>query len=121
MGYQSVNPFTNTVTKSFDEITDSAFETKLAAADACYESWRHVSYADRAVIIARAAVLLTERATSLAQTMTLEMGKRINEALGEVAFSARIMAYYAKNAEQFLAPVKLHRNRSSASTRSTGT
>ena len=39
--------------------------------------------------------------------MTTEMGKRIGEARGEVEFSARIMAYYAKNAERFLAPVKL--------------
>ena len=37
--------------------------------------------------------------------MTLEMGKRINEARGEVEFSSNILAYYAKNAERFLAPV----------------
>jgi succinate-semialdehyde dehydrogenase/glutarate-semialdehyde dehydrogenase len=45
---------------------------------------------------------------SLARTMTLEMGKRISEARGEVEFSSRILAYYAKNAERFLAPVKLN-------------
>jgi len=42
-----------------------------------------------------------------AKLATLEMGKRINEARGEVNFSANILAYYAKNAEHFLAPVKL--------------
>jgi succinate-semialdehyde dehydrogenase/glutarate-semialdehyde dehydrogenase len=36
------------------------------------------------------------------------MGKRISEARGEVEFSAEILAYYAKNAEKFLSPVKLH-------------
>jgi succinate-semialdehyde dehydrogenase/glutarate-semialdehyde dehydrogenase len=40
--------------------------------------------------------------------MTLEMGKRISEAKGEVEFSSRILAYYAKNAERILAPVKLN-------------
>jgi succinate-semialdehyde dehydrogenase/glutarate-semialdehyde dehydrogenase len=35
------------------------------------------------------------------------MGKLINEARGEVNFSANILSYYAKNAERFLAPVKL--------------
>ncbi len=40
--------------------------------------------------------------------MTLEMGKRIDEARGEVEYSSRILAYYAKGAERFLAPVKLH-------------
>jgi len=44
----------------------------------------------------------------LARIMTLEMGKRIAEARGEVEFSGRILAYYAKNAERFLAPVALN-------------
>jgi succinate-semialdehyde dehydrogenase/glutarate-semialdehyde dehydrogenase len=44
---------------------------------------------------------------TFAQLATLEMGKRIDEARGEVNFSADILAYYAKNAERFLAPVKL--------------
>ena len=40
--------------------------------------------------------------------MTLEMGKRIGEAKGEVEFSSQILTYYAKNAERFLADVQLH-------------
>ena len=44
----------------------------------------------------------------LARLVTLEMGKRIDEARAEVQFSARILTYYAENAERFLAPVKLH-------------
>jgi succinate-semialdehyde dehydrogenase/glutarate-semialdehyde dehydrogenase len=39
---------------------------------------------------------------------TLEMGKRIDEARGEVKFSGNILDYYAKNAEAFLAPETLH-------------
>jgi succinate-semialdehyde dehydrogenase/glutarate-semialdehyde dehydrogenase len=42
-----------------------------------------------------------------AKHATLEMGKLINEARGEVKFSADILAYYANHAEAFLAPVKL--------------
>jgi succinate-semialdehyde dehydrogenase/glutarate-semialdehyde dehydrogenase len=42
-----------------------------------------------------------------ARLATLEMGKRIDEARGEVKFSGDILAYYAKNAEVFLAPIKL--------------
>jgi succinate-semialdehyde dehydrogenase/glutarate-semialdehyde dehydrogenase len=107
MTYQSFNPFDGTLIENFTDLSDVDFEVKLAAAQTCFETWRHTSYAERAVIIARAADLLDERAEELARTMTLEMGKRIGEALGEVAFSARIMRYYAKNAERFLAPTKL--------------
>jgi succinate-semialdehyde dehydrogenase / glutarate-semialdehyde dehydrogenase len=62
----------------------------------------------RAKIVGRAAVLLHEQAERFAQIMTMEMGKRFAEARGEVEFSSQILAYYAENAERFLAPVKLN-------------
>ena len=106
--YQSVNPFDGKTLKTFDALTDPQLETRIAAAALCYHTWRTKTYAERAVIIARASKLMHERADELARIMTLEMGKRIGEARGEVEFSARILAYYAKNAERFLAPVKLN-------------
>jgi len=42
-----------------------------------------------------------------ARLVTFEMGKRIDEARGEVALSAEILDYYAKNAKRFLAPQHL--------------
>jgi succinate-semialdehyde dehydrogenase/glutarate-semialdehyde dehydrogenase len=108
MTYQSFNPFDGKLIKSFNDITPVEYEHKLAAAQACFETWRHKTYAERAVVIAKAAELLHQQADAFARIMTLEMGKRIGEARGEVEFSARILAYYAKNAERFLAPVKLN-------------
>ncbi len=108
MSYQSVNPFDNKPGKSFEEITDKQLEEKLAAATACFATWRHTAYAERAEIVNRAAKLLHEQVNHLAHIMTLEMGKRISEARGEVEFSSQILTYYAKNAERFLADVPLH-------------
>jgi succinate-semialdehyde dehydrogenase / glutarate-semialdehyde dehydrogenase len=108
MTYQSLNPATGKLLKKFEELTDKELETKIAAAAACFKTWRNKTYAERAVIVAKASALMHTKADEFAHTMTLEMGKRINEARGEVEFSVRILAYYAKNAERFLAPVKLH-------------
>jgi succinate-semialdehyde dehydrogenase/glutarate-semialdehyde dehydrogenase len=108
MAYQSVNPYDGKTLKTFQELTDKEFEAKIAAAQACFETWRHKPYAERAAIVAKAAAILHERADEFARIMTLEMGKRISEARGEVEFSSRILAYYAKNAERFLAPTKLN-------------
>jgi succinate-semialdehyde dehydrogenase/glutarate-semialdehyde dehydrogenase len=108
MTYQSFNPFDGKLIKNFNDISATEYETKLAAAQTCFESWRHKSYAERAVVIEKASRLLHEQADAFARIMTLEMGKRIGEARGEVEFSSRILAYYAKNAERFLAPVKLN-------------
>jgi succinate-semialdehyde dehydrogenase/glutarate-semialdehyde dehydrogenase len=114
MSYQTINPASGEVLQSFPDIADAALETVLATAQSAYEIWRHKTYAERAVIIGKAAELLHKDAESFAHTMTLEMGKRISEARGEVEFSSRILAYYAKNAEKFLAPVKLNPTRGEA-------
>jgi succinate-semialdehyde dehydrogenase/glutarate-semialdehyde dehydrogenase len=108
MGYQSINPFNGKLDKSFEDLTDAQLEAKIATATACFETWRHKSYAERAVIVAKVATLMHDKVDALARIETLEMGKRINEARGEVEFSSSILAYYAKNAERFLAPVELH-------------
>lgn len=108
MSYQSVNPFDGKTLKIFDELNDKQLEKSIATAATCYETWRHKTYAERAAIVAKVGVLMEKHADELSRTMTLEMGKRTSEAHGEVAFSARILAYYAKNAERFLAPQKLH-------------
>jgi len=104
MTYQSINPFSGEPVESFAEMTAQELEAAIAAAAACFETWRQKSYAERAVIIGKAAELMHKNVEPLARTMTQEMGKRISEARGEVEFSSRIL----ENAERFLAPVKLN-------------
>ncbi|MDR6395198.1 NAD-dependent succinate-semialdehyde dehydrogenase [Herbaspirillum seropedicae] len=108
MSYQSVNPYDGKVLQSFEEMTDRQLESALATAAACFEIWNKKSYGERAVIVARAAVLMRERSEEFARSVTLEMGKLITQARGEVELSADIIDYYAKNAETFLAPEALH-------------
>lgn len=108
MAYQSVNPFDGKTVETFDEMTDAQLENAITVAAAAYTTWRRKSYAERAVIVAKAAALMHQNVDAFARLMTVEMGKRIDEARGEVEFSSEILAYYAKNAERFLAPVKLN-------------
>jgi len=108
MTYQSFNPATGKLLQKFDELTEVQLEARLARASDCFAEWKNTSYSERAKIIAKAGALLQDRVEDLAKTMTLEMGKRIDEARGEVEFSAKIMAYYATNAEAFLADTKLN-------------
>jgi succinate-semialdehyde dehydrogenase/glutarate-semialdehyde dehydrogenase len=114
MTYQSVNPFNGQTLHTFPNMTDAALETAIATAAAAYETWRHTSFAERAKIVARAGALMLANVDDFARPMTLEMGKRIGEGRAEVDFSARILAYYAKHAERFLAPVALHPTRGEA-------
>ena len=108
MTYQSVNPYDGKVSKTFPELTDGQLEAAIATAATCYETWRRWPFAERAAVVERAAAVLHDRADEFARYATLEMGKRISEARGEVEFSSQILSYYARNAERFLAPVALH-------------
>lgn len=107
MSYQSVNPYNGQVLKSFEEITDKQLELALATAQACFQTWKQMTFTARAVVVAKAAAIMRERSDELAKLVTLEMGKLIGESHGEVALSADIIDYYAKNAERFLATEKL--------------
>ena len=107
MAYESVNPYDGKTVKTFSELTNEQLEKKIATAAACYETWKKTPYSKRAVIVARAGELMRANVDKFAKLATLEMGKLINEARGEVNFSANILSYYAKNAERFLGPVKL--------------
>lgn len=108
MPYQSINPYDGKTLKQFEEFTEEQLETALQTAAKCFETWRHTTFAERARIVDKVAALMNAKKDELARLVTLEMGKRIDESRGEVVFSADILAYYAKNAECFLAPVKLH-------------
>ncbi len=108
MPYQSINPYNGKILKTFEEVTDQQLDTAIQTAAKYFETWRRTTFAERARIVGKVAALMNAKVDELAGLVTLEMGKRIDEARGEVKFSARILAYYAENAERFLAPVKLH-------------
>ena len=105
--YQSVNPSTGKILKTFKELTSAQLESALKTAESCFTAWRQTTFAQRAAIVAKAAALMRTRADEFARPVTLEMGKRFEEARGEVALSADIIDYYAKHAETFLAPTIL--------------
>jgi succinate-semialdehyde dehydrogenase/glutarate-semialdehyde dehydrogenase len=105
LSYQTVNPATGALVKTFAPISDRDLEGVLATAHNTFETdWRKRAVAGRARIVSQAASILREKADEYAQLITLEMGKRIMEAQVEVTLSASILDYYASRAEGFLQP-----------------
>ncbi len=68
----------------------SAFDAAAAAAPA----WASISPIARGRVLLRAAQLLRERAESIAHDLTLEMGKTLAEARGEIGKTADFFEYY---------------------------
>ena len=102
--YAVTNPATGETLKKFDTISDDALKAAIGRAHDARQGWgRDTSVEERAQVIARVAELHTSRRQELAEIITREMGKPIEQALGEVDFSAAIYQYYADNAAKLLA------------------
>ena len=102
MAIQTINPTTNKVVQSFDEMTETAVENAVAKAVTTYDEWKKTDYQTRAQVLYKVAGLLRAKKKELAKMITLEMGKLISHAEGEIKLSAEIFDYYAKNAEELL-------------------
>jgi succinate-semialdehyde dehydrogenase/glutarate-semialdehyde dehydrogenase len=103
MAIQTINPTTNKVVKSFDEMTEAAVDNAVANAAIAFNEWKQTDYQTRAQLLYTVAGLLRAKKNELAKLITLEMGKLLSHAEGEIKLSAEIFDYYAKNAESFLA------------------
>lgn len=115
--YAVTNPVTGDVVKRYPTPADEDVERALAAAHEAYRQWSgKCTIDDRAASIRRVAELHLTRKDVLAQIIQREMGKPLEQAVGEVEFSAAIYQFYADNAARFLAdePIDLIEGNGSA-------
>lgn len=108
--YAVTNPATGEVVREYPTATDADMEAALASAAEAARTWsKNSTVAERAALIRKVGELHSERREKLAEIINREMGKPLDQSLGEVDFSAGIYQYYADNAEKFLAdePVDL--------------
>jgi succinate-semialdehyde dehydrogenase/glutarate-semialdehyde dehydrogenase len=108
MAYRSINPYNGEVLKTYEDMGDEALESAISRAEQVFETaWSRETIARRAAVLKRAANLMRERSAQLARLISLEMGKLINESVGEVALSADILDYYSERGPKMLAAQEL--------------
>jgi succinate-semialdehyde dehydrogenase/glutarate-semialdehyde dehydrogenase len=107
--YAVVDPHTGERISEVPTDSDEQVLEAVAAAHRAFTEWGRTSnVTDRAALVRRVSELHTERREALAEAMNREMGKAMDDALGEVDFSAAIYGYYADHAEEFLADEPIH-------------
>jgi succinate-semialdehyde dehydrogenase/glutarate-semialdehyde dehydrogenase len=72
----------------------------VAAAGEAMKSWMKLTPYDRAKVLKKTADLMRERADNLAKTMTMEQGKPLAEAKGEVLHSADTFEWFAEEGKR---------------------
>ena len=101
--YAVINPANGETIKDYPEITDEALSGAIAAATDVHRNWgMKTSVSERAALVKKVAEFHSERRETLAEIIVREMGKPMEQALGEVDFCVDIWGYYADNAEDFL-------------------
>jgi len=102
MPFIATNPATGKVIAEHPSFSAAEVEAALAEAQAGYRSWSAMSFAERKLLMTRAAELLESEIPAVAELMTSEMGKTFASAKGEAAKCAMNMRYYADHAEEML-------------------
>ena len=92
------NPADAGVLTRVADATPADGERALAAAAAAQQEWRATEPRARGEILRKAFELLTGRADDFARLMTLEMGKTLAEARGEVTYGAEFFRWFSEEA-----------------------
>ncbi len=92
------NPATGKVIAKVASATSNDAMAALDAACAVQNEWARTSARERADILRRAFELVTERKDEFAALMTLEMGKPLAEAYGEVTYGAEYLRWFSEEA-----------------------
>ena len=115
--YAVTNPATGELVKAYLTIGDAELADAIATADRAHREWsRTATIEERAALVRRVGELHLERRGELAEIIVREMGKPVDQALGEVDFCSAIYQYYADNASTLLAdePISLSEGDGSA-------
>lgn len=94
------NPATGTLLGDVPAMGAAETGRAVAAADAALPAWRGLLARDRSAILQRWFQLILAHTDDLARMMTLEQGKPLAEARGEVVYAASFVEWFAEEGKR---------------------
>lgn len=104
MPLQSINPATGEVLRTFPTLDEAAVQQRIGQAAEAALQQRSLPLDHRVLCLRKLASLLEEDSADIARTISLETGKPIRGAAGEVRRCVETCRYYADNAVRLMAP-----------------
>jgi acyl-CoA reductase-like NAD-dependent aldehyde dehydrogenase len=104
MSFESKNPATGEHLETYPEHSVNEVERRLQSAWDGWKKWSRTPLTERTAFLIRLAGLLEERAEKYARLITLEMGKPLAEAIGEVKKAAFGARHFAEGGEAYIKP-----------------
>ncbi len=100
LGFEVHNPADGSTLGKVPILDGEATAAAVAAAAAAFPAWSARTAKDRAQVLRRWFELMLQHAEDLALMMTLEQGKPLAEARGEVAYAASFIEWFAEEAKR---------------------
>ncbi|MBU3621179.1 NAD-dependent succinate-semialdehyde dehydrogenase [Polynucleobacter sp. CS-Odin-A6] len=94
------NPASNELIAEVSNLGPQDAEHAIAAAEQAFQDWKNKTGKERAGIMRKWFDLITANTQDLATLMTLEQGKPLSEASGEVAYGASFIEWFAEEAKR---------------------
>jgi len=95
-----LNPATGEELTQVPLMSEADAKAAVAAAHEAFQQWRKVTAKERAALLRRWFELMQEHAEDLALLMTLEQGKPLAEARGEVQYAASFVEWFAEEGKR---------------------
>lgn len=99
-GLEVTNPATQEVIGTIPDMSAAQTHAAIAAAEQAFASWRQKTTTERAALLERWHALVVAHSEDLAQILTLEQGKPLSEARGEIAYGASFIKWFAEEARR---------------------
>ncbi|MBW4793276.1 NADP-dependent succinate-semialdehyde dehydrogenase [Pseudomonas tolaasii] len=94
------NPATNEIIGSVPKMGRAETRRAIEAADKALPAWRALTARERSATLRRWYELILENQDDLGRLMTLEQGKPLIEAKGEIAYAASFIEWFAEEAKR---------------------
>lgn len=94
------NPATQAVIGSVPDMGRAETHAAIEAAGRAFGPWKRKSHAERAGLLETWHRLILENLEDLAQILTLEQGKPLDEARGEIRYGASFVKWFAEEARR---------------------
>lgn len=94
------DPATNIPIADVPSLSDAEIEQAIHAATEAGKTWRAKSSSERSQLLRTWFNLVMANQTALAEIITLEQGKPLAEAKGEIAYAASFIEWYAEEAKR---------------------
>ena len=98
--FKVTNPADNSVIGTMPKFGRNETRRAIEAANRAYPAWRALTGKERAAILRRWYDLMIANADDLASILTLEQGKPLAEAKGEIVYSAGFVEWFGEEAKR---------------------